>query len=209
MNRLLSNRWTKAVVFAACLLPAVLLVWKYQHNQLGINWIEKAQHITGDWTLRFLLLSLVISPLRKLTNWTALIKFRRLLGLYAFFYACLHVSLYGQYDKAWDWLAIREDFTTRRFFTAGLVAFALLVPLALTSTAAAIRWLGGKKWQGLHRLVYISAVAAIAHYYWQGKSFVWTPVIYGAILLALLGYRVLNRKSKPKPTRVVAAPTLQ
>lgn len=207
LNRLLSQRWMKAVVFVLSLLPALLLAWRYAHHQLGINWVERAEHFTGGWAIKFLVGSLMITPVRKLTGVTALIKYRRQIGLWAFFYGVIHITLYAQYDKGWDWQAIQDDFLTRKFFTAGLIAFALLIPLAATSTTWAIRKLGGKRWQLLHRLVYISAVAAVVHFYLQGKTFKWEPAIYGLIVAVLLIYRLAvafgSKKPIPAPARAV------
>jgi sulfoxide reductase heme-binding subunit YedZ len=192
VNRLLTSRWTKLTVFVLCFVPAVLLYWRWQHHLLGINWIEAAQRYSGDWTLRFLLLTLAITPARNLTGLTNLIRFRRMLGLYAFFYGCLHFYIYLWIDKGMDWLSIREDFTIRRFYIMGLLSLTLMVPLAITSTAGWIRRLGGRRWRMLHWLIYPSAAAGVVHYYWQGKSFVLEPVLYGAVLAVLLGYRAVK-----------------
>lgn len=183
------------------------LIWRWQHNELGINWIEKAQHITGDWTLRFLLFTLCISPLRKIPALNGLIRYRRMLGLYAFFYGCLHFVVYLWYDKALIWSVIREDFTTRRFYFAGLISFLLMLPLAVTSTSGWIRRLGGKSWQRLHRLIYFAAFAGVVHYYWQGKSIVREPVLYAIALFILLAIRVVLGLIKRRSAgRVAGAP---
>ena len=159
IQTVLTSRWTKLFVWLLCLLPAALLLWRWQHNELGINWIEKVQRGTGDWTMRFLLFTLCITPLRRLPGLSALIRYRRLLGLFAFFYGCLHLTIYAWVDKAFEWNVIWEDFTHRRFYIAGLLGFVLLIPLALTSTAGWIRRLGGKNWQRLHRLIYFATAA--------------------------------------------------
>jgi len=205
LQKVLSSRWTRAAVFAVSLIPAVLLYWRWQHHLLGANWVEKAQHFTGDWILRFLIFTLCVSPLRKLPGLNALIRYRRMLGLYAFFYACLHFAIYLWYDKGLDWREIYGDFTRRQFYIFGLIAFVALVPLALTSTAAAIRWLGGKRWQWLHRLVYVAALAGAIHYYLQGKSIVLRAVYYGLGIVLLLLWRVamaiMKQMRKKAPAR--------
>lgn len=187
----LTSRWTKAVVFAACLVPAALLYWRWDHHLLGPNWIEKAQHFTGDWILRFLILTLCISPLRKLPGLSALIRYRRMLGLFAFFYACVHFGIYLWFDKGLDWRDMYGDFTQRRFYIFGLVTFVALIPLALTSTAGWIRRLGGRRWQLLHRLIYVAALAGALHYYLQGKSIVPRAVYYALVIALLLLWRVV------------------
>ncbi len=189
-NRLWNHRSTKPVVFALCLVPLAILAYRWNTNQLGINRIETVARYTGNWTLRFLLLSLCITPLRRLPGQSGLIKFRRMIGLFAFFYACLHALHYYQIDIQWNKEILVEDLTTRRFFIAGMTALALMVPLAATSTSAAIRWMGGKKWQLLHRLAYVSAIAGVVHFFWQGKAALYTPIYYGLFLAVLLLYRV-------------------
>lgn len=154
--------------------------------------------------MRFLLLTLCITPLRRLPGLSALIRYRRLLGLFAFFYACVHLAIYAWIDKAFDWPVIWEDFTQRRFYIAGLLGLLLMVPLAVTSTAGWIRRLGGKTWQRLHRLIYFATAAGVVHYYWQGKSFVLSPVLYGVALVILLAFRVLIWRRKPARPAVLA-----
>lgn len=198
MNRFWSSPWTKLCFFLICLAPLAALAWRWQHNEFGINRIETVARYTGNWTLRFLLASLAITPLRRLPGCGALIRFRRMLGLFAFFYGCLHALHYYAIDVQWHWEIIQEDLTTRRFFIAGMTALALMVPLAATSFQAAIRFLGGKNWQRLHRLVYLSAAAAVVHFFWQGKAALWTPIYYGAVLALLLLARVWIWWSKKK-----------
>ena len=193
-------RFLKIVVFLACLLPLGLLLWGFFGSTpfdmttwgagLGANPIERITHATGDWTLRLLLITLSITPLRKLLNVPSLIRFRRMLGLFAFFYGFLHLMTYVWLDK---FFAIREmlaDIAKRPFITMGLTAFVLMIPLALTSTKGWIRRLGGKRWQALHRLIYFSAIAGVIHYLWLVKADTRKPLEYGAILLLLLSYRV-------------------
>ena len=190
MKRLLMSRVTKVVVFVACLVPLALLIWRWRHHQLGANWVEAAQRWTGDWILRFLILTLSVTPLRRVPGLNPLIRYRRMLGLFAFFYACVHFSIYLWYDKGLDWQEMWEDFTVRRFYIVGLIAFVLLIPLAITSTQGWIRRLG-RKWTMIHRLVYLSAALGALHYYLQGKSIVMRAVYYGCVVAALLLYRLV------------------
>lgn len=185
------SRWLARLVFLACLLPLFWLSWKWYHNELGINSIEYVARYTGKWTLRLLLLTLAITPLRRVPGLNPLIRFRRMLGLFTFFYGSLHALHYFAMDVQWNWQVIVEDLTFRRFFIAGAIALALMVPLALTSFNAAIRWMGGRRWQLLHRLIYLSAMAAIVHYVWQGKSLTLPPLIYAGILTLLLIMRAV------------------
>jgi len=182
-------RSTKVLVFLLCLVPVLLLVWDWHTDALGPNPVENITHTTGNWTIHFLLITLCITPLRRLLNVPSLIRFRRMLGLYAFFYGCLHLATYLWLDQSFDWPAIWKDIYKRPYITAGFTAWVLMVPLALTSTAWSIRKLGGKRWQMLHRLIYFSALAGVIHFYWLVKSDVRRPLLYGAILLALMLYR--------------------
>jgi methionine sulfoxide reductase heme-binding subunit len=189
MNRFMSSKATKAVLFALCLVPIVSLLWRAYKQDLGANPIEFITHSTGDWTIRFLLLTLSITPFRKLLGQPQLIRFRRMLGLFAFFYGCLHFLTYFWLDKFFDMNDIAKDVVKRPFITAGFTAFVAMIPLAATSTAAAIRFLGGKRWQRLHRLIYLSAIAGVIHYYWLVKSDIRLPAMYGGLLGILLLYR--------------------
>jgi methionine sulfoxide reductase heme-binding subunit len=180
----------KPVVFLACLIPLALLGWKAYSGGLGANPIEVITHATGDWTLRFLLITLAITPIRKLTGRLWLIRYRRMFGLFAFFYATLHFLTYIWLDKFFDWHEMLHDIAKRRFITVGFAGFVLLIPLALTSTTGWIRRLGGKRWQALHRLIYLSAIAGVIHYWWLVKADVRLPLEYGVILAVLLGYRI-------------------
>ncbi|MGA3200900.1 MAG: protein-methionine-sulfoxide reductase heme-binding subunit MsrQ [Bryobacteraceae bacterium] len=191
MNKILASRWTKALVFALCSVPALLLLWDFHKDALGPNPVEYITHTTGDWTIRFLLITLSITPLRKLLPLPLLIRFRRMLGLYAFFYGCLHLATYLFLDQSFDWAGIWKDIYKRPYITAGFTAWVLMVPLALTSTAWSIGKLGGKRWQLLHRLIYFSALGGVIHYYWLVKSDVRLPLMYGAILLVLMLYRMI------------------
>ena len=187
-------RAAKAVLFALCLAPFALLLWRYTHDGLGANPVEFITHATGDWTLRFLVITLAITPVRKVFGWPQLVRFRLMLGLFAFFYGCLHFTTYVWLDKFFDVSAMLKDVAKRPYITAGFTAFVLLIPLALTSTAGWIRRLGGRRWQALHRLIYISAVAAAVHYYWLVKSDIRLPFFYAAMVAMLLLWRVVNRR---------------
>jgi sulfoxide reductase heme-binding subunit YedZ len=197
--------WAKVALFLAALWPVFSLTWRGFHDDLGANPIEYITHATGDWTIRFLCLTLAITPARKLLGQPWLIKFRRMLGLFAFFYGTLHLMTYLWLDKFFDVPAILKDIAKRRFITMGMLAFAAMVPLAVTSTAGWIRRLGGKRWQMLHRLIYLSAVAGVIHYYWLVKSDVRLPLMYGAIVGVLLLYRLIAAKTKPKTPKPVPA----
>ena len=179
----------KIVVFLAALVPQALLVRGALNNDLGVNPAETIQLETGQWALRFLLLSLAITPLRRLTGWNVLIQFRRMLGLFAFFYSVLHFVSYWSFDLGFAFAAMWGDVLKRPFIALGFAAFLLMVPLALTSTRGWIRRLG-KKWTLLHRLVYASAILAVLHFIWKVKVFTGQPVLYAAILAVLLGFRL-------------------
>jgi sulfoxide reductase heme-binding subunit YedZ len=196
-------RWIKPVIFLACLLPLAHLGWKAYNQALGANPIEVITHATGDWTIRFLLVTLSITPLRKLTGQLALIRFRRMFGLFAFFYGVLHFLTYIWLDKFFNLHEMLADVAKRRFITVGFTGFVLLIPLAVTSTKGWIRRLGGRRWNLLHRLIYISAIAGVIHYLWLVKADISKPLQYAAILSLLLGYRlVVWLRPKTTPTRV-------
>ena len=182
-------RWIKIPVFLVCLVPLGLLAWKGFHGMLGANPIEVITHATGDWTMRFLLITLAVTPLRKLLGTPSLIRFRRMFGLYAFFYGCLHFMTWLWLDKFFDWHEMWADILKRRFITVGMLGLLLLLPLAITSTAGWIRRLGGKNWQRLHRLIYVTAICGVIHYVWLVKADLRKPLQYAAILGVLLLYR--------------------
>jgi methionine sulfoxide reductase heme-binding subunit len=190
MNKVLSSRWTKACLFLLCLAPLAFLLWGFFHNELSANPIEYITHKTGDWTLRFLLITLSVTPFRKILNQPKLARFRRMLGLFAFFYGCLHLTTWVWLDKFFDVQEMWKDVLKRGFITAGMTGFVLMIPLALTSTDKWVRRLGFVRWQRLHRLVYFSALAGVIHYYWLVKSDVRLPLLYAGILALLLGYRL-------------------
>jgi sulfoxide reductase heme-binding subunit YedZ len=189
-NLIASKKW-KPVIFLACLLPLANLVWKGYNAELGANPIEVITHSTGLWALIFLLISLTVTPARKLLGIPELIRFRRMLGLFAFFYGCLHFLTYIWLDKFFDVHDMAKDVIKRPFITVGFTAFVLMIPLAVTSTRKMIQRLGGKRWQMLHRLIYLSAIAGVVHFYWLVKKDVTQPVLYGGVLAVLLGYRLV------------------
>ena len=187
----------KWVVWALCLAPLGRLAYRGFQGRLTANPIEFITLSTGTWTLVFLLATLSITPARKLTGASWLIRFRRLVGLFAFFYACLHFTTYVWLDKFFDLPDMLKDVAKRPFITAGLFAFLLLIPLAATSTAASIRMLGGRKWQLLHRAIYLSSAAAVLHFWWKVKADTRGPLLYGAVLAALLLFRVISWALRP------------
>ena len=207
VTKILTSKWTKVVVFLACLIPLGILVWQGLHDELTANPIEFVTHATGDWTLRFLILTLSITPLRKILGQPQLIRFRRMLGLFAFFYAFLHFSMWIGVDKFFDWNEMIKDVEKRRFITVGFTGFVLMIPLAWTSTAGWIRKLGGKRWRMLHRAIYFSAIAGVIHYYWLVKSDEHKPLQYAAVVGVLLAWRIgswLRGKWQKSPARLVS-----
>ena len=208
MKSVLTSKWTKVVVFLLCLTPAAYLVWLGFHGGLGANPIEFITHQTGDWILIFLILTLSITPARKLLRQPDLIRFRRMLGLFAFFYAFLHFSIWIGLDKFFDWHEMMTDVAKRKFITIGFTGFVLMIPLAITSTAGWIRRLGGKRWQRLHQAIYLTAIAGVVHYYWLVKSDVRKPVRYGIVVALLLAYRVVIHFQKQRKLAVAAQKSL-
>ncbi len=195
--------WLKLAIFPLCLVPLARLFWKAATANLGANPIEAITHSTGDWTLILLLVTLTITPLRKLTGQLWLIGLRRMLGLFAFFYGCLHFLTFIWLDQGFDVHSMVKDVYKRPFITMGFTAFVLLLPLAVTSTRRMIQRLGGRRWQWLHRLIYVSATAAIVHFTWAMKKDIHRPIEYGIVLAILLGYRVVawaraSTRSQPK-----------
>jgi sulfoxide reductase heme-binding subunit YedZ len=184
----------KLLVFALSLLPLAYYGWGAWHDSLGANPIEAVTRGMGTWTLNFLLITLAVTPLRKLTGWNLMIRLRRMLGLFAFFYAVLHLTSYLWFDQFFDWGEIAQDILKRPFITVGMAAFVLLLLLAATSNNAAIRRLGGRRWQALHRTVYAIAILAVLHYSWLVKADQSQPLLYGGILFMLLGLRAWWRE---------------
>lgn len=206
LKTVLVSKWTKVAVFLLCLVPLGILLWQGYHNGLTLNPVEYVEHRTGDWILRFLCITLAITPLRKILRLPELIRYRRMMGLFAFFYAVLHFSTWLGVDRFFEWKLILDDIGKRPFITVGFTGFVLMIPLAITSTAGWIRRLGGKRWQMLHRAIYISAVAGVVHYYWLVKSDVRKPIEYGVIVAALLAWRIASwtsgRRKKAGQVRV-------
>ncbi len=196
----------KLAVFFAALVPLAHLAWKAYEGQLGANPIEVITHSTGDWTLIFLLLTLSITPLRRLTGQHWLIRFRRMLGLFAFFYASLHFTTYIWLDKFFDVHDMVKDIGKRPFITLGFTALVLLIPLAVTSTQRMIRRLG-HRWGTLHRLIYVSAIAGVVHFWWSVKADTRRPGYYALVLALLLAFRLINeyRKKSAAPARLATA----
>ena len=191
----------KVLIWIVLFVPLAWLVYGALTNSLGANPQSEIEHQTGEWTLRILLLSLAVTPLRRLTKWNWLIRFRRLVGLFAFFYASLHFFVYLWFDQNFVWSSILADIAKRRFIYVGFAAWLTLVPLAFTSTAASIRKLGGKRWNLLHRVVYITAVLGIIHFWWGQKSDHTDPIIFGSILAALFALRIwYNFRGTARPS---------
>jgi methionine sulfoxide reductase heme-binding subunit len=198
----------KRLLFAVSLAPAAYLIYLGFTNDLGVNPAETLQLETGAWALRFLVATLAITPVRRLTGWNRLIQYRRMLGLFAFFYASTHVLTYLLLDQSFALGPILADVAKRRFITMGFIAFVSMIPLAVTSTKGWIRRLG-RQWQTLHRLVYLSAIAAVIHYIWKVKLVLGPPVFYAVAVAALLGFRVLWQLRSAKSIaaqRLKAAP---
>jgi sulfoxide reductase heme-binding subunit YedZ len=208
VNKILTSKWTKIVVFILCLEPIAWVVWRGFHNDLTADPIKYITHTTGDWTLRFLVITLAITPLRKILHVPQLIRFRRMFGLFAFFYVFLHFSTWIGLDLQFAWGSVWADVVKRPFITVGFTGFLLLIPLALTSTAWSIRRLGGKRWQMLHRLIYVTAVLGVIHYYWLVKSDVRKPLEYAFLVGILLAWRLgawlIARRKRSAPQAVSA-----
>jgi sulfoxide reductase heme-binding subunit YedZ len=187
-------RWLKPLVHFLCLLPLAYGIWRTFFDASVINQVEYAIRYLGDWAIRFLLIALAVTPLRQLTGWARLASLRRMLGLYAFFYVVLHMLVFWGADLLFSPAALWVEIVKRPYITAGMAALALLIPLAITSTNGMVKRLGGARWRALHRLVYLAAPLAILHFYWMksSKADVSEPLIYGAILVVLLGWRLLH-----------------
>ena len=193
----------KSLVFLAALIPLAKLIWLGLHNGLGANPIEKITRTTGYWTLTFLLITLTATPLRALLGWNWPIRWRRMLGLFAFFYASLHFTTYLVLDQFFDWPAIVKDIAKRPYITVGFPAFVMLIPLAVTSTNKMVQRLGGKRWKSLHGLIYAIGIAGVVHFWWLVKRDISEPVQFAAMLAVLLGFRVVQamrtKRSRNKP----------
>lgn len=194
-NMIARERWVryaKPVIFLVSLVPLALLVHAafFDLDALGANPIETINRTLGDWALRFLLITLAITPLRQLSGWHELVRLRRMLGLFAFFYATLHITSYTVLDQQFNWDEIVKDIIKRPFITVGFASFVLLIPLAITSTNAMVRRLGGRRWRNLHRLIYVTGVGAVLHFFWMVKSDIREPLVYAVVLTLLFGYRI-------------------
>lgn len=214
MKKLLLHPAAKPVVFLACLLPFAWLFYSALTNQLGANPAEALIRATGDWTLRFLCIVLAVTPLRVISNTPALARFRRMLGLFVYFYVLVHLLSYSWFDMGFDVADIVRDIIKRPFILVGFAAFLLLTPLAATSFNAAIRRLGAKRWQMLHKLVYLIAGLGLLHFFWMrsGKNDFAEVAVYAVIIAALLGWRVWQRwgrGKRPAGPRPAAATRLQ
>ena len=205
-------RWIKIALFLVCLLPVAMEFRLFLKDDLGANPVEHITHMTGDWTLRFLVITLCVTPLRKLLGQPSLIRFRRMLGLFAFFYACLHFTTYA-WLYAWleaaavgnsVWAVVAADLAKRPYITMGFIGLMCMLPLAVTSTAGWIRRMGGKRWQMLHRLIYFSAIAGVIHYYWLVKSDVRKPLMYAGMVGVLLLFRAVAAVLRKRPKRPTA-----
>jgi sulfoxide reductase heme-binding subunit YedZ len=215
-------RWLRPLVFVVSLLPALWVIGAIASDYfngtrlLGSNPIKEAEHYTGRWVLRFLTLTLAVTPIRQTFGWNWLQKYRRMLGLFAFSYALLHLTIYFVLDLELAWGDLAEDIVKRPYITIGMAAFALLVPLAVTSTAKMVKRLGGKRWAALHRSIYVIAVLGLIHFWMAVKRDVTDPLFYALIIAALLGYRVVawrrrraaaasrNENAPPTPRRATA-----
>ena len=221
MPGILASKWTKAVLFLLCLVPLGYLLglgwieyraWAHGIGQTGhltADPIKYITHFTGDWTLRFLMITLAVTPLRSLLNNPGLTRFRRMLGLFAFFYACVHLMIWMGLDKQFNAQELWADILKRWYITVGMAGLLLMAPLAITSTAKWVRRLGYPRWQKLHRLIYPAAALGVIHYYLLVKSDIREPLLYGGIFAALMAYRVVlsTRKKQPATARVpVPAP---
>ena len=191
-------KFNKLLIFINSLVPLLLLAWDAIYGNLGANPIEFFLRTTGILTLVFLLITLSVTPLRKRFGWNNLIKFRRMLGLYAFFYGLLHLVTYGIFDKSLSISAIVSDVWERPFIAIGMLAFFLLVPLAITSTNGMIKRIGGKNWGRLHKLTYAAAILGVIHFWLIVKSDIFYPLLFGFVLAVLLGYRIYATNKKPK-----------
>lgn len=197
----IGNSFAKPAVFLLSLAPLLLLGWDGFNGNLSANPISDITNETGVWTLRFIVATLAITPLRRISGWHRLIKFRRMVGLFAFFYGSLHFATYLWLDQFFDWGSIVKDIPKRPFIAMGFASFALMLPLAVTSTQKMIRRLGGKRWDLLHRLIYITAVGACVHYIWLVKAVTYRQIVYATLVAALLAFRLLWKYRTAAPLK--------
>jgi methionine sulfoxide reductase heme-binding subunit len=186
-------KFYKVMIAVNGAVPLALLVWDAFNNSLGANPIEFFLRTTGVLTLVFLLFTLAVTPLRKIFGFNTLIKFRRMLGLYAFFYGCIHLITYFVFDRGFAWSGTVTDVIERPFIAIGMASFVMMIPLAVTSTNKMVKRIGGKNWQKLHRLTYVVAIGGVIHFWLIVKSDIFYPAVFGLVLLILLGFRLLTR----------------
>lgn len=201
-------RWLRSFVFVLALIPLARLVAAGFLGKLGVNPVEFVTRNTGDWALYFLCMTLAVTPLRRLTRWNWMVRLRRMLGLYAFFYVALHFTIFFWVDHFFDVQEMWMDIVKRPFILVGMLTFVLLVPLAITSTNAMVRRLGGKRWQWLHRLMYVIVPLGVLHFWWvkAGKNLLAQPILFAVIVGALLLTRVITVKSGQRLVRLFARP---
>jgi sulfoxide reductase heme-binding subunit YedZ len=185
----------KAGVFALALLPAAWIAWQFAHDRLGVNPVRELEIQTGLWTLRLLAVTLMLTPARRLFGWNWLVKYRRMLGLFTFFYACVHLSMWAGVDWFFAWGDMWEEIVKHKYILIGMLTWLVMLPLAITSTKGWVRRLG-KRWTRLHRLVYVAAVTGTVHYLWAVKKDTFFPVVYFAVFALLLGYRIISARQK-------------
>jgi len=202
-------RFTKLVLFVNSIVPLALLLWDVWRKQVGANPLEFVTRTTGMLTLVFLMISLAVSPLRRITGLNWLIKFRRMLGLFAFFYGALHLLTYVAFDRFFHLTTIPADILQRRFIAVGMTAFFLMLPLAITSTDKMVKRLGGRNWARLHTVVYLAAILGVTHYWMLVKSDTSRPLTFAFILAALLGFRLLMKYYKTPPEQSSVVPQKQ
>ena len=202
-------RFAKLLILVNGAVPLALLVWDQSHHRLGANPQNFLILTTGMMTLIFLILTMAVTPLRKVTGWNWLIQFRRMLGLYAFFYGCLHFLCFFSLDRGFSISSTLTEMVKRKYLVVGGIALLAMVPLAVTSTNAMIKRLGGKRWRVLHRLAYVAAIAGVIHYYMQVKADVRKPLVFAAVLAILLGYRLITYWQRPKPVPTAATAAKQ
>jgi sulfoxide reductase heme-binding subunit YedZ len=184
-------------IFLLCLLPLAYIAWKFQQNKLGVNPIRELEIETGLWTLRLLAVTLAITPVRRAFNWNWLVKYRRMLGLFTFFYATVHLSMWAGVDFFFAWSDMWDEIVKHRYILVGMLTWLILLPLAITSTKGWVRRLG-KRWTKLHRLVYVAAITGTIHYLWSVKKDTFFPVVYLAVFALLLGYRVIAARQRSR-----------
>lgn len=202
-------RFARLILLVNAAVPLALLGWDAWHHRLGANPVNFAILTTGLMALIFLMLTLLVTPLRKISGWNWIIFSRRTLGLYAFFYACLHFLIFFIFDRSFSVTGTLSEMVKRKYLIVGGTALLVMVPLAVTSTNAMIKRLGGKRWRALHRLAYVAAIAATIHYYMQVKADVRQPLVFAAVLAVLLGYRVVVAMQRPAPAPVPVLPKSQ